>query len=199
MEYKYLFKFIIVGDPNIGKSCLLLRFINKEYRNCHDLTIGVEFGYKIINIDNINIKLQIWDTAGQESFKSITRAYYRNTAGAILVYDITNIESFNNIKKWLDDINNNNTIYSIILVGNKIDLPNRVISYNEGYTLAQQYNLLFIETSAKTCINIENIFYNLSKDILQKIENNNNIINPNNGIKLSLPNNTNNNSICCYT
>ena len=127
MDYNYLFKLIIVGDATVGKSCILLRFINNNYRTSHDLTIGVEFGMKIININNKNIKLQIWDTAGQECFRSIIRSYYRNSAGAILVYDISNRTSFNNIIYWLEEIKkyaSNNL--SIILVGNKCDLDEQI-------------------------------------------------------------------------
>jgi Ras-related protein Rab-2A len=89
MSYAYLFKYIIIGDTGVGKSCLLLQFTDKRFQQVHDLTIGVEFGARMITIDNKQIKLQIWDTAGQESFRSITRSYYRGAAGALLVYDIT--------------------------------------------------------------------------------------------------------------
>merc|ERR1711887_520527 len=89
MSYAYLFKYIIIGDTGVGKSCLLLQFTDKRFQPVHDLTIGVEFGARMITIDNKQIKLQIWDTAGQESFRSITRSYYRGAAGALLVYDIT--------------------------------------------------------------------------------------------------------------
>ena len=89
MAYAYLFKYIIIGDTGVGKSCLLLQFTDKRFQPVHDLTIGVEFGARMITIDGKQIKLQIWDTAGQESFRSITRSYYRGAAGALLVYDIT--------------------------------------------------------------------------------------------------------------
>uniref|UniRef100_A0A7N2LR36 Reverse transcriptase zinc-binding domain-containing protein n=1 Tax=Quercus lobata TaxID=97700 RepID=A0A7N2LR36_QUELO len=92
MSYAYLFKYIIIGDTGVGKSCLLLQFTDKRFQPVHDLTIGVEFGARMITIDNKPIKLQIWDTAGQESFRSITRSYYRGAAGALLVYDITRVK-----------------------------------------------------------------------------------------------------------
>merc|ERR1712118_348765 len=92
MSYAYLFKYIIIGDTGVGKSCLLLQFTDKRFRHDHDLTIGVEFGARMVTIDGKQIKLQIWDTAGQESFRSITRSYYRGAAGALLVYDITRRE-----------------------------------------------------------------------------------------------------------
>ena len=174
MDYNYLFKLIIVGDANVGKSCLLLRFLDNKYRSSHDMTIGVEFGMKIINIDNKMIKLHIWDTAGQESFRSIIRCYYRNSAGVILVYDISNRKSFDNIIYWLNEIKNYTTDYiSIILVGNKSDLDdeNRIVSENEGLELAEKFNLQFIESSAKKMLNIDNIFKLLSVDIINKINN----------------------------
>jgi Ras-related protein Rab-2A len=101
-SYSYLFKYIVIGDTSVGKSCLLLQFLEKKFKFDHDTTIGVEFGSKIITVKDKHIKLQIWDTAGQETFKSITRSYYRGSIGVILVYDITNRDSFNNISKWLD-------------------------------------------------------------------------------------------------
>lgn len=137
MSYTYMFKFIIIGDTGtvywsvgVGKSCLLLQFIDKRFRQKHEVTIGVEFGAKMITTDDKNIKLQIWDTvwthttkAGQESFKSITRGYYRSAAGAILVYDITNLDSFKNVSRWLDEAKlNGNPEMTFVLVGNKCDM-----------------------------------------------------------------------------
>lgn len=211
MDYNYYLKFIIVGDANVGKSCLLLRFIDNKYRDNHDITIGVEFGMKIIKLDDKLIKLQIWDTAGQEAFRSIIRCYYRNSAGVILVYDITNRQSFNNVKFWLNEIKNytsDNT--SIILVGNKCDLDTsftdnislREVSEDEGKELANEYNLLFIESSAKNSYNIDNIFTILSNNIINKITNVDiNTIN-NNGIKVGNynynHNNLNDHKKCCH-
>merc|ERR1711897_90450 len=93
----------IIGDTGVGKSCLLLQFTDKRFRADHDLTIGVEFGARLITIEDKQIKLQIWDTAGQESFPSITRSYYRGASGALLVYDITRRDTFNHLTTWLDD------------------------------------------------------------------------------------------------
>ena len=104
MSYAYLFKYIIIGDTGVGKSCLLLQFTDKRFRQQHDLTIGVEFGARNIQIAQKNIKLQIWDTAGQESFKSITRSYYRGAAGALLCYDITRRDTFNHLTRWLEEV-----------------------------------------------------------------------------------------------
>jgi len=127
MSYAYIFKFIIVGDSNVGKSCLLLQFTDNRFKQAHDLTIGVEFGARTLTIDKTtNIKLQIWDTAGQESFRSITRSYYRGAICSLLVYDVTRRVSFQNVVRWLEEMREH--AYSkmlIILVGNKKDLDNQ--------------------------------------------------------------------------
>lgn len=124
MSYAYILKFIIVGDSSVGKSCLLLQFTDNRFKQAHDLTIGVEFGARTLSIDkNTSIKLQIWDTAGQESFRSITRSYYRGAICSLLVYDITRRTSFQNVVRWLEEMREH--AYSkmlIILVGNKKDL-----------------------------------------------------------------------------
>ena len=102
MNYEYIFKYIIIGDSGVGKSCLLLQFLENSFKPNHEATIGVEFGTKVVGIDNgMSVKLQVWDTAGQDAFKSITRSYYRNAAGGLVVYDITNRNSFVNVLKWL--------------------------------------------------------------------------------------------------
>ena len=112
-----------MGDSSVGKSCLLLQFTDKRFKQTHDLTIGVEFGARTLQVGKQAVKLQIWDTAGQESFRSITRSYYRGSIGALLVYDVTKRTSFENLQKWLEEMREN--AYSkmtIILIGNKVDL-----------------------------------------------------------------------------
>jgi len=203
-NYSYLFKFIIIGDSNVGKSCLLLTFVDKRFRNEHEITIGVEFGSKIIELnDKSIIKLHIWDTAGQEYYRSITRAYYKGAIGALLVYDISDRKSFIHIIDWINEIN----IYShpnisLILIGNKSDLTSRQVSYDEGLDLASKYNMLFIETSAKSSFNVDNAFYKLTQHIYNIIKSDNlHLINSNNGIKLGnyIPNDNNINikNNCC--
>ena len=116
-------RYIIIGDTGVGKSCLLLQFTDKRFQPVHDLTIGVEFGARMITIDAKQIKLQIWDTAGQESFRSITRSYYRGAAGALLVYDITKQPSYDNTERWLKELRDHaDPTIVIMLVGNKSDL-----------------------------------------------------------------------------
>jgi len=174
MSYSYLFKYIIIGDTGVGKSCLLLQFTDKRFRHDHDLTIGVEFGSRMVRVEEKDIKLQIWDTAGQESFRSITRSYYRGAAGALLVYDITRRETFTHLTSWLNDaLENGNPDMAIMLVGNKKDLETRrTVSYEEGQRFARENNLLFLETSAKTAENVEEGFVATAKQIYSKVEDN---------------------------
>ncbi|OMJ73310.1 hypothetical protein SteCoe_28024 [Stentor coeruleus] len=171
--YSYLFKYIIIGDSAVGKSCLLLQFTDRRFKNDHDLTIGVEFGARTININDKTIKLQMWDTAGQESFRSITRSYYRGAVAALLVYDITNRDSFVSLSRWISEAKaHGNKDITLILVGNKNDIEDqRVVSTEEAQSFAEQNNLLFIETSAKTGNNVDAAYINTAKAILGKIEN----------------------------
>lgn len=170
-SYHYLFKYIIIGDTGVGKSCLLLQFTDKRFQPVHDLTIGVEFGARMIKIEDKNIKLQIWDTAGQESFRSITRSYYRGAAGALLVYDITRRETFNHLSRWLEEARaNGNPDMVIMLIGNKSDMESRrQVSYTEGEKFAAEHGLVFMETSAKTADNVEAAFVGTAAKIYDNI------------------------------
>mgnify|MGYP002152000877 CR=1 FL=1 len=136
----YTFKYIIIGDSGVGKSCMLLQFTDKRFEALHDLTIGVEFGARVIQLNHQEVKLQIWDTAGQESFRSITRSYYRGACGALLVFDVTQRESFDHVQGWLDDARANcNTPITVMLVGNKCDLESkRVVSKEEAQAFAKE-------------------------------------------------------------
>ena len=179
MNYEYIFKYIIIGDSGVGKSCLLLQFLEGSFKANHEATIGVEFGTKIITTDNgTNVKLQVWDTAGQDAFKSITRSYYRNAAGALVVYDITNKQSFINVKKWLEEAQvNGNKEMVLALVGNKSDLESkRQVSQQEGLDFANKNGLIFIETSAVSASNVSQVFMNVASQIIRKI--NSSIIDP---------------------
>jgi len=171
-NFDYLFKYIIIGDAAVGKSNLLLRYTHGQFKPEYQLTIGVEFGAKNLTIGSKVYRIQIWDTAGQENFRSITRAYYKNSACALVVYDISNRESFENVSSWIEDCRSQSpqTIY-MVLVGNKSDLEDkRTVTFEEGQELAEKNNMIFYETSAKSGKNVETIFYKSAEEIAKKIE-----------------------------
>eukprot|EP00516_Mucochytrium_quahogii_P002103 CAMPEP_0203749792 /NCGR_PEP_ID=MMETSP0098-20131031/4204_1 /ASSEMBLY_ACC=CAM_ASM_000208 /TAXON_ID=96639 /ORGANISM=" , Strain NY0313808BC1" /LENGTH=370 /DNA_ID=CAMNT_0050638893 /DNA_START=1720 /DNA_END=2832 /DNA_ORIENTATION=+ len=171
-EYDYLFKFILVGSVAVGKSCLLLRFTDQQFRPTHETTIGVDFGTETIRIRHKDrIKIQIWDTAGQEYFKAITRAYFREAAAALIVYDVMNRGSFNDLKQWLDNVKGTSTNNSltIMLIGNKADASNRQVSTEEGEAFARENGLLFMETSALSGYNVREAFTRTADAVLRKI------------------------------
>jgi len=171
LPYKYLFKYIIVGDTAVGKSCLLLQFTDKRFQPVHDLTIGVEFGSRTVQINNNPVKLQIWDTAGQEKFRSITRSYYRGAAGALLVFDLTRRETFEHLASWLEDCRKySSSDITIILIGNKCDLDQRTVSNQEANDFATKHGLVYLEASAKTAQNVDQAFINSAKTIYDKVE-----------------------------
>lgn len=133
-EYDYLLKYLIIGNSGVGKSCLLLRYSDNEYSDKHIITIGVDFKIKSLDVDGYKVKTNIWDTAGQERFKNITVSYYKGASGVMLVYDITDIESFNKLGDWLIEVEKHapNNVYKI-LVGNKADLEEqRQVSFDQG-------------------------------------------------------------------
>ncbi len=187
MSYNYLFKFILVGDSLVGKSAILNRFTNNIFNIEIPITIGVDFGSNIIEVDNKQIKLQIWDTAGQEKFNSIVKSYYRGVVGCLLVFDLTNYNSFKNIKeKWFDEIKNyGNKNIIITLVGNKSDnISKRKVSSHEAQEFALKNNINYMETSAYLNKNINEIFSLTSFRILSEVRKGNFEIGRENGICL---------------
>ncbi|KAL5511707.1 hypothetical protein ACEPAH_4925 [Sanghuangporus vaninii] len=177
-NWDYVLKFIICGDAAVGKSSLLVRLTDQRFLANPDPTLGVEFGSKLIYIpeDDKTVKLQCWDTAGTESFRSITRSYYRGAAGCLLVYDVTSRTSFENVRTWLDDVREHaDPNLTCILVGNKVDLVEtgarpREVTAEQGEAWAQENGLLFVEASAKSGLNVEHAFFAASKDILDKVK-----------------------------
>ena len=171
-SYDYLFKFLVIGNAGVGKSCLLHQFIEQKFKQDSNHTIGVEFGSKVVNIVGKSVKLQVWDTAGQERFRSVTRSYYRGAAGALLVYDISSRETYNALTNWLTDAR---TLASpnivIVMVGNKRDLESdREVTFMEASRFAQENELSFLETSALTGENVEEVFLKCTRTILSKID-----------------------------
>eukprot|EP01088_Endostelium_zonatum_P017599 TRINITY_DN5269_c0_g1_i3.p1 TRINITY_DN5269_c0_g1~~TRINITY_DN5269_c0_g1_i3.p1 ORF type:complete len:229 (+),score=60.82 TRINITY_DN5269_c0_g1_i3:53-739(+) len=172
-EITYRFKYIVVGPSGVGKSSLLLRFTDQRFDPSIDLTIGVEFGTRELTVNDSLVKIQIWDTAGQESFKSITRSYYRGAYGALLVYDITNRKSFQYLSGWLEDLRSNaDNEMVIMLVGNKADMSDRrEITQEEAELFVEEYQLdAFSETSAKTGKSVDDVFIGTAEAILKKIK-----------------------------
>jgi len=174
-EYDYLFKLLLIGDSGVGKSCLLLRFADHTYTESYISTIGVDFKIRTITTrDEKTIKLQIWDTAGQERFRTITSSYYRGAHGIIVVYDVTDQESFNNVKQWLNEIER----YACekvnkLLVGNKCDLVSKkAVSYEVAKAFADKLDIPFLETSAKAATNVEKAFLTMADEIKNNITTN---------------------------
>ncbi|GJM94156.1 hypothetical protein PR202_ga10775 [Eleusine coracana subsp. coracana] len=191
----YLFKLLLIGDSGVGKSCLLLRFavssqpLSKQlfllgakkfflftsqddsYLESYISTIGVDFKIRTVEQDGKTIKLQIWDTAGQERFRTITSSYYRGAHGIIVVYDVTDQESFNNVKQWLNEIDRYaSENVNKLLVGNKCDLAeNRVVSFEAGKALADEIGIPFLETSAKDATNVEKAFMTMAGEIKNRM------------------------------
>ncbi|XP_044764230.1 ras-related protein Rab-35 [Coccinella septempunctata] len=167
-DYDHLFKLLIIGDSGVGKSSLLLRFADNTFTGNYITTIGVDFKIKTINIDGQKVKLQIWDTAGQERFRTITSTYYRGTHGVIVVYDVTNGESFANVKRWLHEIEQNCDVVNRVLVGNKNDTPERkVVLTEDAQRFADTMNIQLFETSAKDNMNVEDMFLAITRLVLR--------------------------------
>ncbi|KAK2424915.1 ras-related protein RABE1c [Trifolium repens] len=177
-DYDYLMKILLIGDSGVGKSSLLLRFSGGSFTTSFISTIGIDFKVRTIELDGKQIKLQIWDTAGQEKFRTITTAYYRGASGILLVYDVTDESSFNNIRNWIRSIeqNSSDNIVNKILVGNKADIDEskRVVPFTKGQALANEYGIKFFETSAKTNRNVEEAFFTIARDIKQRLPDNTN-------------------------
>jgi len=170
--YDYLFKLLLIGDSGVGKTCVLFRFSEDAFNTTFISTIGIDFKIRTIEMDNKKIKLQIWDTAGQERFRTITTAYYRGAMGIMLLYDVTNEKSFDNIKNWIRNIEENASAdVEKMLLGNKCELSSaRQVSKERGEQLAVEYGIKFMETSAKTSVNVEEAFHTLARDIKTKTE-----------------------------
>ena len=164
------FKILVLGDPSVGKSCFLIRYTEDTFQDVYLSTIGMDCKYKdVILEEDKSIRLQIWDTAGQDRFRSITKNLYKGAAGIMLIYDITNRNTFDNVKKWVNSIKEEVTSkVVIILVGNKIDLDKkRQVQTDEGEQIAEEFDMPFFECSALTGENINSAFEALAKKLVE--------------------------------
>ena len=162
------FKIIIVGDSGVGKSCLSIKATRNYFEDFYSPTVGFEFLTFNVKVDEKIVKLQIWDTCGQEVYRSLISSFYRSASLAIIVYSIENANSFNNIEKWLNDIKTqSNPDVKIFLIGNKADLEDkRKITKATGEKFCQDHQIsFFAETSAKTGFNVENVFVEVAKEL----------------------------------
>nr|XP_058956595.1 ras-related protein Rab-39B-like [Pocillopora verrucosa]XP_058956596.1 ras-related protein Rab-39B-like [Pocillopora verrucosa] len=173
-KYFYQFRIILIGDSTVGKSSLLRQFTEGQFIENSDPTVGVDFHVRVVMLtSDVRIKLQIWDTAGQERFRAITYSYYRNTVGCLIVYDITNRESFLNVKDWYTEAKNcvEESDVVFMLIGHKIDKESmRKVSTEEGERFAEANNMMFIETSAKVLCNIEEAFFRVTEEVHKRME-----------------------------
>lgn len=165
---EFIYKILLLGDTSVGKTCFLLRYCDDIYNESHIATIGLDYRVKPVELNKRKIKLQIWDTAGQDRFRSITQSYYKGSHGILLIYDVENESSFQNIKQWVIQIRE----YSpkeviLVLVANKIDTTNRQVDQKEGEDFAKERNLIYIEASAKEGINVNEAFELLYKSIYE--------------------------------
>ncbi|KAL0832682.1 hypothetical protein ABMA28_000868 [Loxostege sticticalis] len=168
LDFSATYKLLVLGDSNVGKTCIVHRYCDERYYDIYISTIGIDFKQKIINLDGVPIKLQIWDTAGQERFRTLTTAYYRGAMGIILMYDITNLESFNHLSYWLRNIQEYASPDVIkVLVGNKCDVHenHRAVPKERGQKIADDFDMPFFEVSCKSNINIEEAFLTLARKI----------------------------------
>ena len=166
---EYVYKDLLLGDTTVGKTCFLMKYTDKTFQDIHMATIGLDYRLKSMKLKSgKNIKLQIWDTAGQDRFRAITKNYYKGSHGIILIYDVTNVQTFENVKQWVSQIREEASANVIIYIaGNKIDMEEeRKVNKEEGEKLAEELGFPFVETSAKSGININETF----EDLVERID-----------------------------
>ncbi|GMH96871.1 hypothetical protein TrVE_jg13211 [Triparma verrucosa] len=171
-KYDHLVKLLLIGDSGVGKSCLLLRFADSTFTSAYITTIGIDFKIKNVEVGGKRVKLQVWDTAGQERFRTITKAYYKGAQGILMVFDVSNEDSFVNVTNWMEQIKDNASEgVKIILLANKVDVvaEERVVSKSMGEQLAAKFGVKYFETSAKDDHNVGESFLSLTTDILHEI------------------------------
>ena len=189
-SFDYFLKIVIVGDSGVGKTNFLSRFIYNKFNILNQPTLGTDFQSKIIFLPKTrqNVKLQFWDTAGQERYRAINKIYFQKVQGIILVYDITDLKTYEGLDNWIKLINDNSDDVPIVLIGNKLDdaNENRIVRYEEGKSYADKYGFLFFETSALSGKNVSKAVYSLCEKIISQINKTMNF-----GLNLSLSLNSN--------
>ena len=177
-KYEYIFKIILIGSSGVGKSSILQRYIQKVFSDSYSCTIGVDFFMKSIDIGDKSIKLQLWDTAGTEKFRSITTGYYRGANAAFVVFDLTSKASFNSLNEWIENYykySNPDSEKNVVLIGNKSDLVDkREVTEEEIENFAKDNNIMYFETSAKDGKNIDECFYFIAEKLVKQYENKDN-------------------------
>ena len=176
-EYQYIFKLILIGNSGVGKSSILQRYMNKTFQESYKCTIGVDFLMKSLEIDGKIVKLQLWDTAGQEKYKSMVSSYYRGAHVALVIFDLTNHSSFDSLSLWIENYYKNGPEQkNIILIGNKKDLVElRQITQEEIDTFSETNNMIYFETSAKDGDNIDYVFTYAAEKLLEFYSSQNNV------------------------
>lgn len=172
VDFAATYKILVLGDSNVGKTCIVHRFCDERFYDTYISTIGIDFKQKIINLDGMPVKLQIWDTAGQERFRTLTTAYYRGAMGILVMYDVTNMDSFNHLSYWFRNVQENAAHDVVkVLAGNKCDASHqRVVEYERGLKFADSFDIPFYECSCKQNINIQEAFIALARKIREQRE-----------------------------
>ncbi|XP_003420261.1 ras-related protein Rab-19 [Loxodonta africana] len=170
-NFDYLFKIILIGDSNVGKTCVVQHFMSGVYTETQQNTIGVDFTVRSLEINGKKVKMQVWDTAGQERFRTITQSYYRSAHAAIIAYDLTRRSTFESVPHWIHEVEKYGAANLVVmLIGNKADLwDQRHVLFEDACTLAEKYGLLAVlETSAKESRNIEEVFVLMAKELIAR-------------------------------
>ena len=172
---EYSFKILLLGDTSVGKTCFLKRYIDDTFQDAYLSTIGFDYKFKIVTLKNgKKARVQLWDTAGQERFRTIAKSYYNGAHGIILMYDVTNRKTYDNIRKWLNQIKEQaKKTICIVLIANKIDSDGRIVTKEEGERLAKESNLEIFEASAKEKTNVNEAFERIIENISENYEANN--------------------------
>ena len=195
--YNYLFKIVLAGNTAVGKTSITNKFVDNIFHKNVNTTIGVDFKTKIIDVDGIKYKIKIWDTAGQERFRSITRTYYKQGDAILIIFDVSNYESFHDLDGWLQEIREVNDTSCIFIIGHKADLK-KIVKQEDIDEYVNNNNLYYIECSAKTSENITQLFEEVIRVLYEKRTEYNTLINSGNGknVRFNLINQEK--KSCCY-